>query len=320
MKKRLFLCILLLILVIALSKYIVTFNCGKEIRESNKLQKIKLNHISMTAELADIENVKFDKKIENDIKNKIEIYEIKEKHYTDEEIDYFVKCLGCSIIKKDNQKDECFYYLNDGSGLTYYKKSGSLSFYKNREDDYDTSKKELDKECLVKIASELIEKLGMFENAKLECAEAKPCAFVETEHGKEIERYQVIYSKKLPSEKYEYYTGAGLGITIELDAKGNIIGFVSMDKVIKKKNIKYPGKNIEDIKEDIINNKNVLIYTEDSEKSNIEVTDIELVLYNDEILESQEYMVPHYKLVDKDGQSCVILPAIDDKYITIKNN
>lgn len=62
-----------------------------------------------------------------------------------------------------------------------------------------------------------------------------------------------------------------------------------------------------------------MIYSDEEIGKQVKLDKIECVLYSDSIQEEQDYMVPHYRLKNNNGAD-IVLPAIDNSYITIKNN
>ena len=106
-------------------------------------------------------------------------------------------------------------------------------------------------------------------------------------------------------------------IGVEIDCNGKIIGFLSFDREIEKINLLYPFKNIKEIEEDILNDKNVMLdYNSSVDK--VEFTKMNYVLYCDSVLDKQKYIVPHYEMIDDKNNVVAVLPAIEDKYIKVK--
>ena len=171
-------------------------------------------------------------------------------------------------------------------------------------------------EELIRIAEDFIIKSKIFDLDDLLFDYVKPAMYVEDGEKEKIERYEVNFQKK-PLEGFDGYVGSQLGISVEIGCNGVIIGFVSFDRDIETTGMEYPSKNIDEIKNDIIRDKNVMLDFEEN-VDEAEFSDVKYVLYCDSVLEKQKYAVPHYEMIDEDNKVVAVLPAIEDKYLTIK--
>lgn len=208
------------------------------------------------------------------------------------------------------------YILEKGGTLTYYKNSGGLSYSSTMDGNYDSSENRISDNELIKIAEDFVIRSNIFDLEDLIFDCAKPSMYVEDNEKERIERYEVSYQKK-PPKGFDGYVGSQLGISIEIDCNGKVIGFVSFDRDLQNTDMIYPSKNIEEIKKDIIKDKNVMLdFDENVEKADF--SEMKYVLYCDSVLEKQKYAIPHYEMLDEDNKVVAVLPAIEDKYITIE--
>lgn len=64
-----------------------------------------------------------------------------------------------------------------------------------------------------------------------------------------------------------------------------------------------------------------MIYSNEPVKKNLEVNDVEYVLYCDSVNEEQDYMIPHYRFKEKKNKNMdIVIPAIDNDYISFKKH
>ena len=294
-------------------------NSAKRIdKEDKTYEKIEINHIATSAWEFNVENVNIEEKETEKIKDEVYLYNVKPRGYTEEEINNILeKCFSDRITENNNSDEEAvFYNTKNGGDISYYPKSGTLSYNSSKDGDYETSAYELPEELLKEKAEKFIEESGLFEREELEYMYGDPVLFVETVDSKEIERYEVGYNK-IPPKGIDGYAGIGMGLRVQFDCEGNTIGFICDDRLVEKTDKLYPSKTIDEIKSDVCNNKNVLIDCED-DISELNVGLMRYVLYCDSILQDQEVMVPHYKMLDKESGAIVVLPAIKDEYLDIK--
>lgn len=282
---------------------------------------LEVNHIAVAAYDYDIESVELTKKVKKEFKDKVPVYKVKAKKYSDKDIKRVVKnTINCSIENIETDKDTNYYELENGGYVTYYKNSGTISYKIIENDNEQSSTAQISNDVLVEKANEFLKTSELYDIKDLHMYKVGPSVTMRTSDSmeEEILEYEVMYVKKAP-EGIDGFDGTGPGIIVNYNAKGELIGFVSINKEIELTDMMYPAKETNDIEKDIIENNNVMIYSTADVGENIELKEVENVLYCDSIGEKQEYMIPHYRLCDKDNNELeVVIPAIDNKYLKIK--
>lgn len=285
----------------------------------NEPDKIELNHIAMSASEYDIDKVNLSTDVKNELLNSVNVYKVKTKRYGDNDIKRIIKKgLNSNIKSSDEYENIRCYELSNGGNVTYYKNSGTISYNASYTGNNKSSSELITNNILKEKAIKFIEMSDIFDMDQLEFYKANPSITVKTLTGEKIVEYEVIFTK-IPPESIDGFDGTGPGIIIQLDCDGNVTGFVSIDKDVEVLKKEYPAKKIKQIESDIVNNNNVMIYSDEEIGKQVKLDKIECVLYSDSIQEEQDYMVPHYRLKNNNGAD-IVLPAIDNSYITIKNN
>lgn len=293
----------------------------KKVITEVELDKIKLNHIAMSADDYNIDKVNLSNSVKNELLDSVKIYKVKTKKYNDNEINSIVKKgMNCRINNSEEQQNVKIYQLSNGGDIMYYKNSGTISYTNHNENENKSSKEIIPNNKLQKIAQQFIKKSNIFSTDELEFYRANPSITAKTIKGEEIVEYEAVYTK-VPPKGIDGFDGTGPGIIVEFDCDGNVKGFVSIDKDIELTKKNYPAKDIKEIENDIVNNNNVMVYSDKEIENQLKLDSVEHVLYCDSVEEEQEYMVPHYRFKGgkKEGVD-IVLPAIDNSYITIKKH
>lgn len=318
MKKRKYIGTLIIVTIMT-ALIICTYSQRKGFINQAELEKIELNHVAVSASDYNIDQVHIDNSIKKEILDYVPVYKVNTKKYSDKDIKMIVKKgMDCKIANEDEDGSVKTFELSNGGNITYYKNSGTISYGLYNEKNEKMSKDVISNSVLKKKAQLFIEKIGLYSMDELEFYRANPSITVQTSTDEKIIEYEVVYTKKTP-EGIDGFDGTGPGIIVKIDCDGNVTGFVSIDKDIEVISKKYPTKNIQEIEKDIANNNNVMIYSNKDVKSEIDLKKLEYVLYSDSVNEEQEYMVPHYRLKGKKQDDInIVLPAVDNSYITIK--
>ena len=318
LKKSGILMMLVICSVVVMSKY------GQDKEKSKTIdnkEKISLNHIAMSADEYDIDDVKFSENAEENVHDYIEAYKVQTLQYKDSDIRKIVKNAVNTKVDACKEEDKIkVYELSNGGEVTYYEKSGTISYSFSEMGNNKSSNKNISIEKLKQIATDFIEKSNLFDMSELEFYKGGPSITTHDSKGEAIVEYEVIYTK-IPPKGIDGFDGTGPGIIVQIDCHGGVTGFVSIDKEIEKIKKSYPGKDIQEIEDDVINNNNVMIYSNEPVKKNLEVNDVEYVLYCDSVNEEQDYMIPHYRFKEKKNKNMdIVIPAIDNDYISFKKH
>lgn len=144
-----------------------------------------------------------------------------------------------------------------------------------------------------------------------------------TGHTRENEPLNVSFvlglkDKNKPS--YMKFDGNTPSLSITLNKDGKILGVSYEDLNIKKTGKKYKLRSFEEIKSDILNDKNVMVEGGIDASLNGYVDDVELVLYKS-FNEDERYMIPYYRMRGYNGTDTldddiyIFMTAIKDEYI-----
>ena len=294
---------------------------NKEKNDTNKnYEVLEVNHIAVAAYDYEIENVEMTKKVKKEFKDKVPVYKVKVKEYSEKDIKQVVKnTINCAIESIEEDNDIHYYELKNGGYITYYENSGTIS-YKLIEDYEQCSDEIISNDKLIEKANEFVKSSKLYDIKDLHIHKVGPSIIVRSSESdkEEVLGYEVMYVMN-PPEGIDGFDGTGPGIIVNYNAYGELVGFVSIKKEIELTDMMYPAKEVVDIKSDIIENNNVMIYSTEDVGNSVELKELENVLYCDSIGEKQEYMIPHYRLSDEDNNELeIVLPAIDNEYLKIK--